>query len=249
MEMFILLFLAFAVSCLAKYLKSVSWSGYISMIIISYSLILLNETKYLLLLFLMFLSSSILTKWKKNYKEQILKTKVQHQGPRTAMQAFCNLGPSCILMICYMIFKNEAFLIASCSSIASSNADSWASEIGVLSKKNPILITNFKPISPGLSGGISIIGSIGGVLGAFFIALMCLILEVEKSWITVGLLGSIGMFIDSFLGATLQEKFVDNLNNVSEIPSTKFFSGIKGIDNHWVNFISNSIIGFIGCFI
>ncbi len=50
--------------------------------------------------------------------------------------------------------------------IASANSDTWASEIGSLSKKNPIYIRTFKRIERGTSGAISLLGSIAALSGS-----------------------------------------------------------------------------------
>ena len=52
-------------------------------------------------------------------------------------------------------------------------ADTFSSELGILSKSKPRLITswNLRQVPPGTNGGVTIVGTLAGLLGAFLIAL------------------------------------------------------------------------------
>jgi len=97
--------------------------------------------------------------------------------------------------------------------------DTLASELGILSKSPPILITTFKPVPPGTNGGLSVLGTVASLAGGFMMGLtLATTLAIENTvcrhnWLTelVPLLlwgttaGGLGSLIDSFLGATVQE--------------------------------------------
>ena len=51
------------------------------------------------------------------------------------------------------------------ATVAAATSDTWATEFGKLSKSKPISITLFEPIEHGLSGGITMIGTFGSILG------------------------------------------------------------------------------------
>lgn len=53
--------------------------------------------------------------------------------------------------------------------LASSNSDTWASEIGSLSRKKPIYIRTFKRIERGTSGAISGLGTVAAFAGLFYL--------------------------------------------------------------------------------
>ena len=64
--------------------------------------------------------------------------------------------------------------------VATATSDTWATEFGKLSKSKPISITTFQPIEHGLSGGITMIGLFGSILGASIIGLAAYLLIKSK---------------------------------------------------------------------
>ena len=65
------------------------------------------------------------------------------------------------------------------SSVSAANSDTWATEIGKLSKKKPVSIINFKITEAGYSGGITAIGTLGSFLGSITIGLIGYLLGVD----------------------------------------------------------------------
>ncbi len=70
-------------------------------------------------------------------------------------------------------FGNYAGFIGS---IATATADTMASEVGVAT--TPRLITNFKKVPPGTDGGVSVLGTFAGIVGAGLIGLAAYILGI-----------------------------------------------------------------------
>ena len=64
------------------------------------------------------------------------------------------------------------------SNYAAVAADTFSSELGILSKSKPRLITswNLREVPPGTNGGVTIAGFVGGLLGSFTVAVTSAIL-------------------------------------------------------------------------
>ena len=57
------------------------------------------------------------------------------------------------------------------ASVAAATADTWGTEIGRLSSKNPVDIITFQPLQMGESGGITLVGTLGSFAGAIIIGI------------------------------------------------------------------------------
>lgn len=151
--------------------KSVSVSGLIALLTISGLFIWMNHLALLLVLFSMFASSSILTRYKSNLKKEF-EDAVAKTGPRDYIQALANLGVATLILFLYVWNEQEYLIAAFAGSVAAGNADSWASEIGGISRQRPVMITNFRPVPKGISGGVTLAGTLGGIAGSFFISII-----------------------------------------------------------------------------
>lgn len=122
-------------------------------------------------------------------------------GARTARQVIANGG---VAALAALAGSWPAFA----GSLAAATADTWASEIGRHSRTLPRLITTGRAVPHGADGGITLLGTAGGITGAGFIAASALLLEPNAAapWFAVTGAGLVGMFLDSLLGATLQGK-------------------------------------------
>jgi uncharacterized protein (TIGR00297 family) len=145
--------------------------------------------------------------------------------------------------------------VAFVSALAEANADTWAVELGVLSKRNPRLITKFsKEVAPGTSGGISGLGELSAVAGSLFVVLVAGVLGVFGNAPVVPLLVAaiIGEHIDSVLGATVQaayycptcKKETERRIHKCGTP-TQHVKGFQIVTNEAVNFISTGLAAVV----
>jgi uncharacterized protein (TIGR00297 family) len=94
------------------------------------------------------------------------------------------------------------------ASLAAAAADTWATSAGGWSRTPPRSIVSFRPVAPGTSGGITILGTCGAILGAALVGSAAALLADGLPLLFLALvLGVLGMFVDSLLGATLQGRF------------------------------------------
>jgi uncharacterized protein (TIGR00297 family) len=126
-------------------------------------------------------------------------------GCRDHMQVVADGGLATLAAIGYGATGAELFLVLFAASMAESNADTWAREIGILSKKPPVCITDLlKKVQPGLSGGVTLLGTAASLVGSFVIALTTALavrnLGQKVAIITIS--DFVGALVDSVLGAT-----------------------------------------------
>mmetsp|Transcript_8629 Transcript_8629/g.25692 ORF Transcript_8629/g.25692 Transcript_8629/m.25692 type:complete len:183 (+) Transcript_8629:378-926(+) len=142
------------------------------------------------------------------------------------------------------------------------NADTWASEVGILSKTVPRLITTLRKVPPGTNGGVSAMGTLasalgGGLIGVTYWVLGLMLLVPDASippqWplVPLGFLaGLVGSFIDSLLGATVQFSGFDNKSKLAVSKPggamVKHTSGMNLLSNDQVNFCSSIFTVFVG---
>jgi uncharacterized membrane protein len=104
------------------------------------------------------------------------------------------------------------------AALAAVNADTWATEIGGLSRARPLLLSTFKRVAPGTSGAVSWLGLFGALLGAAVIPLSAWLAWPSRStllfWridaaemLTVAWAGFVASFADSVLGASVQAQY------------------------------------------
>lgn len=98
------------------------------------------------------------------------------------------------------------------ASLAAAFADTLSSEIGVLSKETPLMITTLRPAPAGTDGAVSLLGFGGAALGGMVFALLTFALTQSLYWgALIFIAGLFGSIVDSVVGATLQKQgYLDN---------------------------------------
>lgn len=233
--------------------KFLTHTGLIAAFIVGLTLTIFGNIRWFFLLLFFFLCCSIITKVRKDYKRNIGIT--DPEGARDWRNVLANGGIPMVYAILESITKGDVITAGFIGAIAIATADTTATEIGVLSKSPPRLITNLaKKVPPGYSGGISLLGTIASFFGGLIISIISLIfnlihaqpLQIIVLFSTIGLLGSL---LDSFLGAKFEAKYwcdkchiysKYHIHSACGYPA-KHISGYKYINNHIVNLISIAI--------
>jgi len=151
-------------------------------------------------LFAFFIPSTAISRVGRARKRALID--IGKHGPRDALQVLANGGVATAAAVLSHWF-GAAMLAAFAGALAAASADTWATEIGTLAKGAPRSILTFKPMRPGLSGGITWEGSLAQVAGAAVVALAAMLVHTAPFWpVLAG--GVAGSVVDSLLGATLQ---------------------------------------------
>jgi uncharacterized protein (TIGR00297 family) len=159
-----------------------------------------------------FLSSSALSHFRQARKQALAGEKFEKGGRRDLAQTLANGGVGAVLALVYGLNDSPIALLATFAGVmATVTADTWATELGVLSLQPPRLITSWRTVEPGTSGGITAYGLLASSVGALMIGLTLMLLAAIElgnwqPWLLLAALmgGLAGSLADSLLGATVQ---------------------------------------------
>ncbi len=226
-------------------------SGAISTFLLGVVIFGSGKWEFSIPILLFFFLSSLLSKLGKKWKQRFADT-FQKGGRRDAGQVIANGGIAGIIVLLWNYFPHDVWYFVFVGSISAVTADTWATEIGVFSRNAPRDILTFRRVAPGTSGGVTLLGLTGGLLGSFIIAYVGSLVtqrydHVLKAGAMLAIViaaGLVGSLVDSILGTTIQaqyqcsacgkitEKKIHCQNNM-----TKLIAGYRLIDNDVVNFI------------
>ncbi len=202
-----------------------------------------------------FVSSSALSRAFRRRKAS-LDEKFSKGSQRDAGQVLANGGVAGLFAFMHLIFPlSDLPFLAFAGTLAAVNADTWATELGVLSRRPPRLISTGKLVERGASGGISPAGLLAALGGAALIGILAAWLAPAVSggragpgsfFILMGLVslaGLAGSLVDSLLGATLQviytcptcAKETERYPTHTCGTATVYKRGWRWLNNDWVN--------------
>lgn len=149
---------------------------------------------YLLLMLVFFLLAMVVTKYEYEVKNDLGLYEHERGWENVLSNGFL---PSVLAAL--SPFIGPMPFIASLSAVS---ADKFGSEIGVLDPKDPISIFSLKPVKPGTSGGMSMLGTIGSFAGAAAIGVSAAFLFglTPTQALMVGLIGLFGSVVDTAFG-------------------------------------------------
>jgi uncharacterized protein (TIGR00297 family) len=206
-----------------------------------------------------FLSSSALSHFHQARKQAIAGEKFEKSGRRDLAQTLANGGVGALLALAYGLSGSPAVLLAAFAGVmATVTADTWATEIGILSAQPPRLITSWRTVAPGTSGGITAYGMLASSAGALLIGLALMLLAtielgIWNAWLLPASLvgGLAGSLADSLLGATVQAIYQSPSGETERrlgqtgTPNTAL-RGWRWMNNDMVNLLSSVVGGLVG---
>ncbi len=179
--------------------KSLNFPGALSALFLAYIILLTQGIKWFLIMFLFFIIGNLVTRygWDKKRKLKVL------QKIRGSRNVVSNGGIAMLMALLGGPAGTYGFIGA----IATATADTTSSELGVLSKETPRMITNFKKVNPGVNGGVTLTGTILGVIASLMIGVSSLIILPSVKAIIIAIVaGLAGNLTDSLVGALLENK-------------------------------------------
>jgi uncharacterized protein (TIGR00297 family) len=190
-------------------LHSLSRSGAYAAVIVGTLIFGLGGWQWAVLLLAFFITSSALSRAFRKRK-QGLDEKFSKGSQRDASQVFGNGLFAALFAGLHFFYPDAAWVwVGFAGSLAAVNADTWATEVGVLNPHPPRMITNLgREVEKGTSGAVSLVGTLAALAGAALIGLFAVAFSpYPVSW-TLGfgitLAGLLGSLFDSFLGASVQ---------------------------------------------
>lgn len=256
---------------LAAYRRgSLSRSGVAGAMIVGTAIFGFGGLAWGLTLITFFVTSSLLSHYKEAVKEKLAE-KFDKGHRRDLGQALANGGAGALIAVGYAIRPDPVLLAAFAGAMATVNADTWATELGVLNKRPPRLITTFTEVEAGTSGAVSPRGTLAALGGAALIGVALFVLmQLEctiATWggkflidpcafhlwqLSIVLIatpaGLGGALFDSLLGATVQAiYFCPKCQKETEKrihtcgTPTDLRRGWRWLNNDMVNFVSSAV--------
>jgi uncharacterized protein (TIGR00297 family) len=244
---------------------SLSRSGVVGAMIVGTAIFGFGGLAWGLVLITFFVTSSLLSHYKESVKATLAE-KFDKGHQRDLGQALANGGAGALIAAVYAIRPDPMLMAAFVGAMATVNADTWATELGVLNPEPPRLITTWAKVEVGTSGGISLRGTLASLGGALVIGVAAYLFQIIAArilpwplpndivgdepgidlFLFVALGGLAGSLFDSLLGATVQaiyycptcKKETERRLHTCGTP-TEQRRGWRWLNNDWVNFISS----------
>lgn len=166
-----------------------------------------------------FLSGTIATRINHAQKSRLTQTSTGGtggEGARNASQVLANSGAASLIVLSSWLgfVSAETALIGVAANYAAAAADTFSSELGILSSSAPFLITRpWQSVPRGTNGGVTLAGLGAGLMGATIIAAGVLVSGRSLSQVAaLVMFGFAGTVLDSVLGAVVQATVEDKGN-------------------------------------
>lgn len=248
--------LAVMIAWISYRLESLNRNGAFAAVLLGFVVFGFGGLPWAIILLGFFISSSGLSKILKRRKKEISE-KFSKGSNRDAAQVFANGGIAGVFVLFHLLFPLAFWpWLAFAGTLAAVNADTWGTELGILSSTAPVSLITGKKVERGTSGGVSLAGTIAALSGSFLIAGLAVIFwpnsipnPMESSlWLPLAgitLAGLFGSLVDSFLGATFQVIYFcpqckkDTERSPEHFCGTKteYLRGWKWLNNDLVNLI------------
>lgn len=208
--------LSSGIGLLAYKRRSLTKSGAFGAVATGTSIFGLGGWSWGLTLIYFFISSTLLSHFREKEKAHTAADKFSKGSQRDIAQVAANGGLASLYAAAAGTTRSaplqETLQVAFAGALATATADTWATELGVLSPHKPRLLTTGQPVAPGTSGGVTLLGSVASALGAFTLGLVLRATQGSRRSVAalpfIALISGLsGNLCDSLLGATVQAMY------------------------------------------
>lgn len=213
---------AIGFALVARLIGAVTDGGAIIGVVVAFVLMLACGFGGFIPLVTLFLLTLIATRWGYGRKQRL--GVAERRRGRRASQVLANLAAAtaCLLPALWFPQVSELLLVGAMAALAEAAADTVSSEIGQATARSAYMITDFRDVSIGTNGAISVEGTIAGCLAASILSWVSAVSGVvDWRWtFVVAFAGIAGMFLDSIMGATWENSGKmgnDSVNFVSTV--------------------------------
>ena len=171
------------------------------------------------------------------------------RGARGFRNVIANGAVALVASVLNFFYPSPILPVVFVAAIASASADTLATEIGLLSKAKPVLITRPSSVTPpGISGGVTLLGELSAFVGSAAMALLAFALGIipfTSVIILAAAAGFVGCTLDSLLGSTIQSLYSCQVCNAFTEKTlhcgkpTRRIKGVAVIGNNEVNLLSD----------
>ncbi len=247
------------VAGLAFWRGSLSRSGFFGALLVGTLTFGLGGWQWGVILAVFFVSSSLLSHFKETEKRAAAE-KFDKGHRRDMGQVMANGALGAAIAVLSAIVPPEAvspafWFYLFVGVMATVTADTWATELGTLSKNPPRLITNGSIVEVGTSGGVSALGTAVSFAGGLLIGTVAGLITEYSLGITAlaGAIGGLaGSLTDSLLGATVQQIYYSDARQKEtekkverDGTPNRPLRGWSWMNNDMVNLISSLVGGLV----
>jgi uncharacterized protein (TIGR00297 family) len=256
--------IAILIAWLAWRTHNLSTSGALAAVVIGAVVMGLGGWAWGVLLIGFFISASALSKLAGKRKSS-LEAAFSKGSQRDAGQVIANGGICAAFVILHLIFPASVWVwMGFAGTLAVANADTWGTELGVLSKRMPRLITSLQKVPRGTAGAVTLTGTLASFGGSLFIGLLSVLVWPQSLRLSslaaaagmgllVSICGLLGALSDSWMSATVQAMyFCPSCQQETEHAAqhacgtpTLYQRGWPWFNNDLVNLISTLIGGLL----
>ncbi len=237
----------------AIWAKALDRGGFLASVAVGFAIFLGGGWRWFVIISSFFILGVGFT-WYKYERKKKLGGAQEKGGARSWPNILANGGLAALFGLGELAFGGPSFAVLYLGAMSAAGADTVATELGLLNKTPPRLITRPQSVvAPGTSGGVSKFGFLGSLLAAGAIGVIAALLAVPSKLSPLVIVaaavsgGVVGSVADSFIGATAQRKGVcavcgsptESLVHCGKPTIRK--SGLGFVDNNVVNVLATVV--------